>query len=252
MFVSKETAVSEGSGQDREQQQVSSGLRAKTKSSVTVSKSISRAHDKQEDHTPESSREEEEKQFSRETIMKVEDSEKDSVEDQRPHEEGDFGQEPGAELSQDERPVAEAERMVQGDLEQRPEISASRDARGSPQAETMLQPSVSQERQASQEPAGAMQEEVAPLEKESDLSRSYSENAAREAGLAVQAEEESPRRPTSVEMSPKEGEPSRLPTPLQELPLDDGELSVVSSAHPGMMFEEKAKEVSTHPLVSIA
>ncbi|XP_077164630.1 cilia- and flagella-associated protein 251 [Paroedura picta] len=254
-----ESAVGEGSGQAGKQQRTSSGLQAKKKSSVKVSKSIIRAQkSKQESSMPKgvtakSSRVKEGQQVSREAVVSVETTGKDvkepaedTVEAQRPIEEEVLSAEPGAELKQDERPAPEAEMTVHGDLEQPPAISASGEARVTPEAETMPQHPKSQETEASWEVAGKRQEEVASQEQES--SGSHPGDAAREADLAVQAKEGSLSGQTNVEMSLKEEEPTGPPRPLQGLPPAGEKESVVFSALPGMMFEDKATEVSTHPL----
>nr|XP_056715073.1 cilia- and flagella-associated protein 251 [Euleptes europaea] len=228
-----ETAVGEGPVQEGKQQRVSSGLQAKKRSSVKMSKSTSRAQKvKQEgqtskDVTSKPSRVKDQR-YSHEKVVKVETSGKEarelkeeSVEDRRPDEERGLTEKPGTGLSQDERP---AEATVHWLLEQ------------------------PLESEASQEPAGTRQEVVASPHKDGTISRTDPEDAARAADLAVSAKEESLSKPMIVEMSPQEGEPSSSLTPVQGLSPIDEKGSVLFSALPGMMFEEKGKEVCTHPL----
>ncbi|XP_054851852.1 cilia- and flagella-associated protein 251 [Eublepharis macularius] len=160
--------------------------------------------------------------FSQEIVVNVETPEKETstsekeisvrhVEDQMPSEANTIEKEGLAEEpGQDGRPAEDAEMVVWGDLE--PHLA-------------------SQESKASQEPAGKREEGA--------MSGSYPEGAA---------EEETPNGQISVGMFPKEGDPSTPDSLTQGLPPIDGSESVVFSAFPSMMFEDKTKKVSAHSL----
>ncbi|XP_048370489.1 cilia- and flagella-associated protein 251 [Sphaerodactylus townsendi] len=246
-----ETAVGEESAQEGKQQRVPSGTQSRRKSIGKISKSTSRTQKvKPEDQVskdaiskPSKVREQ---RSSSEKAVKVQTSgkearepKKESVADRRPSEE-----EPGTELSQEERP--EGEITVPGHLEQHSLTSS--DARDTPEAEMGLQQPISQDTEATLEPAGTSPEEVASLEKEGTVSRTAPEDAAQETDLTDSAKEESISGQTPVEASPKEGEPSTPHALDQTPPPTEEKTSVLYSALPGMMFDEKAKEVSAHPL----